>query len=152
MAPGLEKALGVRRVERLEDLLEQSPYVSLHCYLDETTHHLIDAGALARMPRGGVLINTARGPVVDQVALVEALDSGHLFGAGLDVVEREPLDDERLRDHPRVVLTPHSAFYSIEGFIELRRKAAEEVRRLLLGEPPRCPVNRCWLGGKEFER
>ncbi|HEX8202837.1 MAG TPA: C-terminal binding protein [Isosphaeraceae bacterium] len=142
VAPGYEKALGVRRAERLEDLLEQSPYVSLHCYLDETTFHLIDAAALARMPPGGILINTARGPVVDQVALVEALDSGHLFGAGLDVVEREPLDDERLRHHPRVILTPHSAFYSIEGFLELRRKAAEEVRRLLRGEPPRCPVNR----------
>jgi len=142
LAPGLEKALGVRRADRLEDVLEQSPLVSLHCYLDETTYHLIDASALERMPRGGVLINTARGPVVDQHALVEALDSGHLFGAGLDVVEREPLDDERLRHHPRVVLTPHSAFYSVEGFVELRRKTAEEVRRLLLGEPPRCPVNR----------
>jgi C-terminal binding protein len=152
VAPGFEKALGVRRAERLKDLLEQSPYVSLHCYLDETTYHLIDAAALARMPRGGVLINTARGPVVDQDALVEALDSGHLFGAGLDVVEREPLDDERLRNHPRVILTPHSAFYSIEGFVELRRKVAEEVRRLLLGEPPRCPVNRLWLGSEECQR
>jgi C-terminal binding protein len=152
VAPGFEKALGVRRAERLEDLLGQSPLVSLHCYLDETTHHLIDAAALARMPRGGILINTARGPVVDQAALVEALDSGHLFGAGLDVVEREPLDDERLRSHPRVVLTPHSAFYSIEGFIELRRKTAEEVRRLLLGEPLRCPVNRLRPGSEGFER
>lgn len=141
VVPGFEKALGVRRAERLEDLLEQSPLVSLHCYLDETTHHLIDAEALARMPRDGIVINTARGPVVDQVALVEALDSGHLFGAGLDVVEREPLDDDRLRHHPRVILTPHSAFFSIEGFIELRQKTAEEVRRLLLGLPPRCPVN-----------
>src|SRR5262249_26238649 len=96
----------------------------------------------ALMPKGGILINTARGPVVDQEALVDALDSGHLFGAGIDVVEREPLDDERLRRHPRVILTPHSAFYSVEGFVELRRKAAEEARGFLTGEPPRCPVNR----------
>ncbi len=139
--PGLEKALGVRREFQLEPLLEQSHFVSLHCYLDPRSFHLIDAKALARMRPGSILINTARGPVVDQEALIGALESGHLLGAGIDVFEREPLDDPRLRDHPRVVLTPHSAFYSIEGFIELRTKAAEEVRRILLGEPPRNLVN-----------
>ncbi len=139
--PGYDKALGLRRVDRLDDLLEQSHFVSLHCYLDSGSFHLIDRAALARMRPGSILINTARGPVVDQEALLEALDSGHLLGAGLDVVEREPLDDDRLRHHPRVILTPHSAFYSIEGFYELRRKAAEEARRLVLGQPPRCPVN-----------
>lgn len=137
---GTDKALGIRRVYRFEELLEQSDFVSLHCYLDETTHHLIDARALARMRPGAYLINTARGPIVDQPALREALDSGRLAGAGLDVVEREPLDDDRLRDHPHVILTPHSAFYSVEGFVELRTKAAEEVRRVLLGEAPRNPV------------
>ena len=138
---GVDKALGVRRARSLDELMGQSHFVSLHCYLDESTHHIIDAKALARMPAGGILVNTARGPVVDQSALVEALDSGHLLGAGIDVVEREPLDDERLRVHPRVILTPHSAFYSIEGFVELRRKTAQEVRRLLTGEAPRNPVN-----------
>ncbi|HEV3166741.1 MAG TPA: C-terminal binding protein [Isosphaeraceae bacterium] len=142
---GYDKALGIRRVSRLEDLLEQSRFVSLHCYLDEKSYHLIDAKALARMPAESILINTARGPVVDQKALVEALDRGHLMGAGLDVFENEPLDDDRLRRHPRVVLTPHSAFYSLEGFAELRRKAAEEVRRVLTGEPPRNLVNRQYL-------
>jgi phosphoglycerate dehydrogenase-like enzyme len=137
---GLDKALGIRRVFRLEELLEQSHFVSLHCYLDHSTRHLIDAAALAAMRPGSFLINTARGPIVDQAALLAALDSGHLAGAGIDVVEREPLDDERLRRHPRVILTPHSAFYSVEGFIELRTKAAEEVRRVLLGEAPRNPV------------
>ena len=140
--PGLDKALGVRRVDRLEDLLEQSPFVSVHCYLDASTHHLIGADALRLMPEGGILVNTARGGVVDQEALIAALESGRLLGAGLDVFEEEPLLDDRLRLHPRVVLTPHSAFYSVEGFAELRRKAAEEARRLLLGLPPRCPVNR----------
>lgn len=141
LPPGYDKALGLRRADRLEDLLDQSHFVSLHCYLDPGSRHLIDRAALTRMRPGSILINTARGPVVDQEALLEALDSGHLLGAGLDVVEREPLDDDRLRQHPRVLLTPHSAFYSIEGFTELRRKAAEEARRLLLGQPPRCPVN-----------
>jgi phosphoglycerate dehydrogenase-like enzyme len=137
---GLDKALGIRRAFRLEELLEQSHFVSLHCYLDPTTHHLIDARALEHMRPDAFLINTARGPVVDQAALVAALDAGRLAGAGLDVVEREPLDDDRLRHHPLVILTAHSAFYSVEGFVELRTKAAQEVRRILLGEAPRNPV------------
>ena len=138
---GLDKALGIRREFRLESLLESSHFVSLHCFLDDRSHHLIDAATLARMRPGAILINTARGPIVDQEALIAALESGHLLGAGLDVFEREPLDDPRLRDHPRVLLTPHSAFYSIEGFVELRTKAAEEVCRVLRGEPPHNLVN-----------
>ena len=137
---GTDKALGLRRVDKLDDLLAQSHFVSLHCYLAESTRHLIDARALSRMRPGAFLINTARGPIVDQEALLAALDSGHLAGAGLDVVEREPLDDDRVRQHPRVILTPHSAFYSVEGYTELRTKTAEEVRRLLLGEDPKNPV------------
>jgi D-3-phosphoglycerate dehydrogenase len=138
---GRDKALGLRRVYDLGELLHQSHFVSLHCYLDEQSYHLINAETLAQMRPGAFLINTARGPVVDQKALVEALDSGHIAGAALDVVEREPLDDDRVRNHPRIILTPHSAFYSVEGFVELRAKAAEEVRRVLRGEPPRNRVN-----------
>lgn len=151
LPPGADKALGIRRADTLEDLLAQSLIVSLHCYLDPSTHHLIDARALSLMPRGSILLNTARGPVVDQEALVGALDSGHLYGAGLDVFEREPFDEERLRVHPNVLLTPHSAFYSVEGFVELRRKAAEEVRRILTGTPPRCLVNRPFLQNPRAE-
>jgi C-terminal binding protein len=145
--PGLDKALGIRREFQLEPLLEQSHFVSLHCYLDDRSHHLIDARALKIMKPGAILVNTARGPVVEQEALIEALESGHLLGAGIDVFEREPLDDDRLKGHSRVILTPHSAFYSIEGFIELRTKAAEEVCRVLLGQPPRNLVNRPMLVG-----
>jgi phosphoglycerate dehydrogenase-like enzyme len=138
---GMDKALGIRRVFQLEELLEQSQFVSLHCYLDETTHHLLNEHTIARMRPGAFLINTARGPITDENALLDALDSGHLAGAALDVVEREPLDDRRISQHPRILLTPHTAFYSVEGFAELRTKTAEEVRRILLGEPPRNPVN-----------
>ena len=138
---GMDKALGIRRVYQLEDLLEQSDYVSLHCYLDATNRHMISTQAIARMRPGAVLINTARGPLVDESALLEALDSGQISAAGLDVVETEPLENERLRRHPNVLLTPHTAFYSVEGYRELRTKTAEEVRRILLGEPPRNPVN-----------
>jgi phosphoglycerate dehydrogenase-like enzyme len=138
---GMDKALGIRRANSLNELLEQSHFVSLHCYLDATTYHLINKATLQRMREGAFLINTARGGCVDQSALIDALDSGHLAAAGLDVVEREPLDDSRLRGHPRILFTPHSAFYSVEAFIELRTKAAEEVRRILLGELPRNVVN-----------
>ncbi len=142
---GIEKALGVRRVHQLGELLEQSHFVSLHCYLNEETHHLLNAASIARMRPGTLLINTARGPVVEENALLDALDSGRIAAAGLDVVEVEPLADERIRQHPNILLTPHTAFYSVEGYVELRTKTAQEVRRLLLGEPPRNPVNR--IGG-----
>ncbi len=145
---GMDKALGIRRVFTLEDLLEQSQFVSLHCYLDATTKHMINARTIARMRPGATLINTARGPLVDETALLEALDSGHLAAAGLDVIEREPLDYERLRSHPKVLLTPHTAFYSVEGYNELRTKTAEETRRILLGEAPAEPGER-GRGGDE---
>jgi phosphoglycerate dehydrogenase-like enzyme len=138
---GMDKALGIRRVYSLEELLEQSHFVSLHCYLDASTRRLMNTRTMARMRPGALLINTARGPLVDEGALLQALDSGHIAAAGLDVVESEPLENDRLRLHPRVLFTPHTAFYSVEGYTELRTKTAEEVRRILLGEPPRNPVN-----------
>ncbi len=138
---GMDKALGIRRAYALEDLLEQSHFVSLHCYLDANSMHLMSARTIARMKPGAILINTARGPIIDESALLDALDTGHLAAAGLDVIEREPLDYERLRSHPKVLLTPHTAFYSVEGYNELRTKTAEETRRILLGEAPRNPVN-----------
>jgi len=139
---GVDKALGIRRAQKLEDLLEQSDFVSLHCYLDETTRHMINADAISKMKKGTYLINTARGPVIDEEALLAGLASGQIAGAALDVVEHEPLADERLRSHPKILFTPHSAFYSVEGFVELRSKAAMEIRRVLMGETPWNQVNR----------
>jgi phosphoglycerate dehydrogenase-like enzyme len=144
---GMDKSLGIRRVFTLDDLLGQSHFVSLHCYLDDSTRHLINKQTLGQMRPGSYLINTARGPIIEETALLEALDSGPLAGAALDVVESEPLDDARISRHPRILLTPHTAFYSVEGFVELRSKTAEEVRRLLLGEAPRNPVNAPQIGG-----
>ena len=148
VVPGQDKALGIRRAWSLEELLSQSDFVSLHCYLDDSTRHLINSRTLPLMRPGSILINTARGPVIEPNALLEALDSGHLLGAGLDVFEVEPLDNERLRHHPSVLLTPHSAFYSLEGFVELRRKTAEEVARVLRGEAPLNPVSLAMHGGQ----
>jgi C-terminal binding protein len=138
---GVDKALAVERVYRLEELLPQSEFLTLHCPLTAETRHILNARTLSLLPRGAYVINTARGPCVDLEALADALDSGQVAWAGLDVVEREPLDNERIRRNPRVLLTPHSAFYSVEGFNEMRTKGALEARRVLLGEAVRNPVN-----------
>jgi C-terminal binding protein len=138
---GIEKSLGVERVPRLEELLPQSDFISLHCPLTRETRHILNAATLGQLPRGAYVINTARGPCVDADGLLAALESGQVAFAALDVVEREPLDDERVRKHPRILLTPHSAFYSVDGFHEMRFKGAQEARRMLLGEPVRNPVN-----------
>jgi phosphoglycerate dehydrogenase-like enzyme len=138
---GLEKALGVERCHRLEDMLRQSQFVSVHCPLTTETRHILNARTLALMPKGAYVINTARGPCVDPEGLLQALESGQVAYAALDVVEVEPLNDERIRTHPRIVLSPHSAFYSVEGFQEMRSKGAAEACRILSGEPVRNPVN-----------
>jgi phosphoglycerate dehydrogenase-like enzyme len=142
---GIEKALGVERVHRLDELLPQSEFLSLHCPLTEETRHLLNERTLGQLPRGAYVINTARGPCVDADALLNALDRGQVAYAALDVVEEEPLRDERLRRHERVVLTPHTAFYSVEGFQEMRSKGATEARRILTGEPVRNGVNLAYL-------
>jgi D-3-phosphoglycerate dehydrogenase len=138
---GVDKALAVERTYRLEELLRQADFLTLHCPLTSETRHLLNARTLALLPRGAYVINTARGPCVDLRALADALDAGQVASAALDVVEREPLDDDRIRQHPRVLLTPHTAFYSVEGFNEMRTKGAQEARRVLQGEAVRNPVN-----------
>jgi C-terminal binding protein len=142
---GIEKALGVERCHRLDELLPQAEFISLHCPLTDETRHLLNARTLALLPRGAYVINTARGPCVDATALIAAVDAGQVAYAALDVVEEEPLRDERLRRHERIVLTPHTAFYSVEGFQEMRSKGAIEARRILTGEAVRNAVNRQWL-------
>jgi C-terminal binding protein len=138
---GLDKALGVERAYRLEELLPQAQFLSLHCPLTPETRHILNAATLALSPSGAYVVNTARGGCIDLSALADALDSGRVTAAGLDVVEREPLDDERIRRHPRVLLTPHSAYYSVEGMRELRTRGAKEAKRIVLGEPVRNAVN-----------
>ena len=142
---GYDKSLGIRRTERLEDLLGQAYIVSLHCPLTPQTRNLINAETIRLMPRGSYLINTARGGVVDVNAIPDALASGHLAGAGIDVLPVEPPTGEepilrawRDPDHPahdRLILNPHSAFYSEQGFDDMRTSGAKACRNALLGEP-----------------
>lgn len=151
LTDGFDKALGLTRADSLEQLLRECDVVSLHCPLNEQTRGMIGDAAFATMKPGAILINTARGSIVDTTAVLRALESGRLAGAGLDVLPVEPPapDDPLLRAardprhvaRHRLLLTPHSAFYSEEGFAEMRRKAALEMRRALRGEPLRNRVN-----------
>jgi D-3-phosphoglycerate dehydrogenase/C-terminal binding protein len=148
---GYERALGVRRVETLAELLAQSYVVSLHCPLTAETRHLINHQTLAQMATGSYLVNTARGGVVEAMAVLDAVTVGRLAGAALDVLEDEPPPDNHplvvaWRDpnhpaHDRLILNPHAAFYSEEGLLDMRLKGSENCRRVLLGQPPRNVVN-----------
>jgi D-3-phosphoglycerate dehydrogenase / 2-oxoglutarate reductase len=130
----------VERVE-FEELLGISDYVSIHTPLLPNTHHLFNADSFRRMKPSAYLINTARGPIVDEVALAAALDGKQIAGAALDVMENEPPNGSPLLGRENVILTPHTSFYSEESLVDLQVKASEEVVRVLSGEPPRNPVN-----------
>ena len=139
---GVFRACGVERTETLRELLERSDYVSLHTPLTPETRHLIGEAELAAMKPSAFLINTSRGPVVDQEALIAALDAGRIAGAGLDVFEREPLEAESpLARMENVVLTPHSASYSDQSFGSLRRRVGETVVGLMEGRWPQFVAN-----------
>lgn len=129
----------VERVD-FETLLETSDIVSIHAPLVGETRQLFDSEAFARM-RDAVLINTARGQIVDEDALYDALTGGELDGAGLDVMADEPVSDSPLFDLDSVVLTPHVAWYSERSLDELRRKAAENVVAILQGTEPHGLIN-----------
>jgi len=125
----------------LDTLLERSKYVSVHAPLTEETHHLIDAAAFERMREDAILINTARGPLVDIDALGEAVEDGEIAGAGLDVLPEEPPDRIPPIEHDSVVYTPHVAWYSEESMATMRRTVTEDLRDILQGATPRNPVN-----------
>ena len=139
-AKNLFTAAGVEAVS-FDDLLAQSDFISVHAPLTPATRSLLNATAFARMKKGAAIVNTARGPLIDEAALVAALERGHLGGAALDVVATEPLPkDSPLLGRDNVILTPHTAFYSVEALEELQTKCATDVARVLSGEPPVYPV------------
>jgi len=133
--------LGVKLVS-LPDLLGTSDYISIHAPLTPETERMFNADAFRRMKRSALLVNTARGPLVDVEALVDALDNKLIAGAALDVLPQEPPPPtSRLLGRDDVILTPHTSFYSEESLVELQTKAAQQVALVLSGKEPRYPVN-----------
>jgi D-3-phosphoglycerate dehydrogenase / 2-oxoglutarate reductase len=134
-------------------LLEASDYLVIQAPLTEQTHHLIGEPELRRMKPTAILVNTARGPIVNDDALYQGLSKGWIAGAGLDDIEEEPAKqrdwkpDNPLFSLPNVVITPHAAYYSEESIEAVRDFAAHEVVRVLTGEPPLSPVNAEQLTG-----
>jgi len=134
-------ALGVERVS-LETLAERSDYVSVHTLLNAETRHLIGEAFFRRMKPTAILINTSRGPVVDERALIRALEERRLAGAALDVWEREPVaPDNPLLKMDNVIATPHAAYYSTPAVAQVPRRCGEEVARVLTGQRPLNVVN-----------
>jgi C-terminal binding protein len=141
---GSELGEGVARVATLEALLEQTDTLSIHAPLTPETRGIIGTKALAMLPKGAVLVNTARGPIVDIDAVAAALKSGQLAGAGLDVVPVEPpvepvpelIRAYRAREawcEGRLIITPHAAFHTPQAWDDIRAKSAETMRAALLG-------------------
>jgi D-3-phosphoglycerate dehydrogenase / 2-oxoglutarate reductase len=127
----------------LGDVLAQSDFVSLHAPLTPETRGLLDAAAFSKMKLTALIINTARGPLIDGSALLDALSSGTIGGAALDVTPMEPLpNDSPLRTLDNVILTPHIGYYSEESLGDLQQEAVDEVLRALRGEPQKSLVNR----------
>lgn len=141
--PGLEQV-------SFNKLIEKADIISIHIPLDESTYHLFNQETFKKMKKSAFIINTARGPIIDQKALFEALKQGEISGAGIDVLEKEPPDiNDPLFSLDNVILTPHSAWYSEQASYDLKRKAAEEVVNVIKGSEPRNPVNHLLsMGGK----
>jgi len=139
--PDVFKSANVESVD-LDTLFKTSDYVSVHAPLLPATRGMMNAAAFAKMKKGAYIVNTARGPLIDEPALIAALDSGQIGGAGLDVVAAEPLaKDSPLLGRDNVIISPHTAFYSIEALNELQTKCATDVARVLSGEKAVYPIS-----------
>lgn len=135
----LEERLGVEW-RPLADLLREANIVSLHLPLTPATHHVIGEAELAMMPRGGYLVNTGRGGLVDEAALRRAIENGHLAGAGLDVLDAETAGGNPFADLPAVIVTPHLGGGSRASVAKMVERSAANVRRFLAGEPVHDPI------------
>jgi D-3-phosphoglycerate dehydrogenase len=131
---------GAHKVDNLTDLLRQADFVSLHCVLNHDTHHLLGRDEFSMMKDGAVLINVSRGDLIDETALLAALNTGKLVGAGLDVFSQEPLalhnhPASALFEHPNVILSPHITFYTQEAMQRLEAETLARCREVLSDQP-----------------
>jgi len=140
--PYLEKAPQGIELTDFDTLLKESDFISVHCPLNDSTKHLIGEKAFKKMAKKPFLLNTSRGPIVDENALIQALKKGLISGAGLDVLEKEPPDPlNPLLQMENVILNPHVSFYSVESISELKRRTAKNVADVLTGKWPGSVVN-----------
>ena len=138
---GADKAVAITRVRTLDELLTQTDVLSLHCPLNDETRHLIAERELALLKPGAFVVNTARGGVIKKTAILAALREGRLAGAGLDVIEDEPLRSEEEAAAPNLIATCHAAFCSIESKIEMRSTSARIALSAVTGQPLENVVN-----------
>jgi lactate dehydrogenase-like 2-hydroxyacid dehydrogenase len=138
---GADKAVGITRVRTLDELLQQTDVLSLHCPLNEETHHLIAERELSLLKPGAFVVNTARGAIIQKTAILAALREGRLAGAGLDVIEDEPLRTEEEAATPHLIATCHAAFCSVESKIEMRSTSARIALAAVTGQALENVVN-----------
>jgi len=140
--PDKIKAMGAEPAG-FDDLLKKSDIVTIHCPLTKETHHLLNEEAFKKLKKGAILINTARGGLVDTEALVKALESGIVAAAALDVVEGEPIDESHpLLKYENVIITPHIGAYTVEALTGMDSSLTNAVKALLRGEIPENTINR----------
>jgi D-3-phosphoglycerate dehydrogenase len=141
--PYLEKAPEGIELKDFDSVLKESDFISIHCPLNDSTRHLIGEQEFGKMEKRPIIINTSRGPIIDERALIQALEKGLISGAGLDVLEKEPPDSQNsLLKMENVILSPHIGFYSEESISELKRRTAKNVSEVLAGRKPISVVNR----------
>jgi len=139
---------GIERCTDLDPLLRQADFISIHVPLTKETTNLIGRDALPKMKPTAILVNTARGGIVDEAAVADAVKAGGLAGAGLDVVVDEPLKPSHpLNGVPNIILTPHMAGVTEEAMMRMAQDSAEDILRVLRGERPKFPVNKALLKG-----
>ncbi len=141
--PYIEKSHGVAELKDIDTVLKESDFISVHCPLNDSTRHLIGDKEFKKMEKKPLLINTSRGAIIDEKALIQALREGLLSGVGLDVLEKEPPDSKNpMLKMENVILSPHIGFYSVESISELKWRTAKNVADVLMGKWPGSVVNR----------
>jgi D-3-phosphoglycerate dehydrogenase len=145
--PYLEKGPEGIELTDFDTVLKESDFISIHCPLNDSTRHLVGEREFKKMEKKPIIINTSRGPIIEDKALIGALVEGRISGAGLDVLEKEPPDPGNpLLKMDNVVLSPHVGFYSVESISELKRRTAKNVADVLSGRWPASVVNRGVIG------
>ena len=131
---GVDKSLTIRRCKSLDEIISNMDVISINCPLTEETKHMITKKEINKMRSNAFIINTARGAIIKKIDLLQALRKNKIGGAALDVIEDEPLKNKTEGETPNLIVTPHSGFYSIQSFWEMKHKAAITAKQVLMGK------------------